>query len=81
MLQASGPQAGQHGDSRAVVWASRGGLSPSRGPAGAPGAHGSVALRHREVKRRRRRGLRRPAEYEAEHYEQAAGAWAARCCA
>lgn len=42
MLHASGPQAGQHGDGRAVVWASRGGLSPSRGPAGAPGAHGSV---------------------------------------
>src|SRR5262249_29443267 len=41
MLIASGPQAGQHGDSRAVMIV-RGGLSPSRGPAGAPGAREHV---------------------------------------
>ena len=36
MLNGGGPQAGQHGDSRAVAVYRWGGLIPSRGPAGAP---------------------------------------------
>ena len=72
MLDAGGPQTGQHGDNRAGAF-EWGGLSPSRGPAGAPGAHGSVALRHLGSQATAAsRVVSGPAEYEAQHYEQAA---------
>ena len=51
MLNGGGPQAGQHGDSRAVAGTGWGGLSPSRGPAGAPGAHAKSVRGPEPVKR------------------------------